>query len=669
MLPVIVALLLAAGAVGLIAGGPADSASANVGLNTPHGALVSEVPDQPWPRVLGTPQYFDLTEQFDLEVWRDREVLSATSVQGQMLIGGNFHEIEDVDGNIVESKYLAAFDRNTGELFNSLVSVDREVLAIHDAQDGVHAYIAGRFNVVGGTNHRKLARINMITGQVDPNFSFTADAAVSSVDVSDGRLFIGGFFTTINGEQVGDVAEIDPQTGDLIDAFNFTFEGVDARGTFTQFSAGSVKHVELTPNGDTLVVVHRASTVDGEKRSGYALFDVSDPTAPTLLPSHSNTFFAWPNCAGGALPTNASVSPDGTYFVMTTTVHDLPPCHDAAIAFAIDGGVDADPLWAHQMRDSPFGVGISDVAVYVGGHFCRIDEGPSQTMVDGDDTAFCTGSLPDKYTDGAWRFQLAALHPVDGTPLDWDPGANSFSGAQFLFAINDGLLIGHDGSEVGGVNVGAFTMLEVDPNATVPPLVPVDPVDPVEPVDPVDPVEPEALPVLCQGRVATIVGTDGDDTLIGTGQTDVIAGLDGNDTIRGLDGNDFICGGDGNDLLLGGVGHDLLSGGAGRDVLRGELGRDILLGEGDRDWLNGGSGADLLDGGLRGDRIVGGASHDILIGSTGQDRMFGGPGNDDLRGNAGDDRLVGDAGIDSLNGGGGIDSCTQANGGTVTRCE
>src|SRR5207247_4913063 len=51
--------------------------------------------------------------------------------------------------------------------------------------------------------------------------------------------------------------------------------------------------------------------------------------------------------------------------------------------------------------------------------------------------------------------------------------------------------------------------------------------------------------VTCVGieeRVATIVGTEGDDVIVGTSGDDVIQALGGNDQVDGGDGNDLICG-------------------------------------------------------------------------------------------------------------------------------
>src|SRR3989442_11159085 len=62
--------------------------------------------------------------------------------------------------------------------------------------------------------------------------------------------------------------------------------------------------------------------------------------------------------------------------------------------------------------------------------------------------------------------------------------------------------------------------------------------------------------VTCVGldeRLATIVGTEGDDVIVGTSGDDVIQALGGNDVIDGGDGNDLICGGAGDDVIYGGA--------------------------------------------------------------------------------------------------------------------
>ncbi len=153
-------------------------------------------------------------------------------------------------------------------------------------------------------------------------------------------------------------------------------------------------------------------------------------------------------------------------------------------------------------------------------------------------------------------------------------------------------------------------------------------------------------PVTCDGHVATIVGTPGDDKLTGTDGPDVIAGLGGRDKIHGNGGDDIICGGHGSDVIYGGDGADQALGGRGRDALYGAEGRTISHDTSD-DRLEGGPGEDLIDGQDGYDRLLGGPGDDDLRDTQGGGSLSGGAGNDVIEltdhgravGGAGDDRF------------------------------
>jgi len=97
----------------------------------------------------------------------------------------------------------------------------------------------------------------------------------------------------------------------------------------------------------------------------------------------------------------------------------------------------------------------------------------------------------------------------------------------------------------------------------------------------------------CQGKPATLVGTDGKDDIKGTRKTDVIVAFGGNDKVNGRGGNDVLCGNGGRDSLKGGKGKDVLAGGAGADKLRGGASSDKLLGQAGPDFCSGGPGSDV----------------------------------------------------------------------------
>ena len=184
----------------------------------------------------------------------------------------------------------------------------------------------------------------------------------------------------------------------------------------------------------------------------------------------------------------------------------------------------------------------------------------------------------------------------------------------------------------------------------------------------------EAAGPRCQGRVATIVGTAGDDVLQGTPGGDVIVGLGGRDALFGNEGNDVICGGDnpervdsegyptseyvdggpGEDRLLGGPGRDDVISGRGDDVLYGGPGPDALIGvnrDGDQDH----GGFDRMYGGADDDRLLAWTSRVEMHGGSGDDRLEGDNASDALFGDAGADTLLPDAGNDRVAGGTGVD--------------
>ncbi len=163
----------------------------------------------------------------------------------------------------------------------------------------------------------------------------------------------------------------------------------------------------------------------------------------------------------------------------------------------------------------------------------------------------------------------------------------------------------------------------------------------------------------CDGKRATIVGTNGNDTLSGGPGNDVIVGLGGNDVLSGGGGNDTICGGNGDDQIRGLGGEDRLFGDAGRDLILGGYGPDYLVGGPGNDRMNGqhgnddmygSAGRDTMRGGPHQDTIRGGLDGDTILGQGGWDTIYGGPGSDMISGGVGADTITGGPGADRCNG-------------------
>jgi Ca2+-binding RTX toxin-like protein len=179
------------------------------------------------------------------------------------------------------------------------------------------------------------------------------------------------------------------------------------------------------------------------------------------------------------------------------------------------------------------------------------------------------------------------------------------------------------------------------------------------------PARPGGSPVLplltCNGKVATMVGTSGDDTFHAYYHADVIVALGGDDVILGAGGDDTICAGDGDDVIFAGPGNDYVDGGNGEDLISGESGDDSLHGGADNDSVFGGTGNDFI--------VDGGGSYATLYGDAGNDSIFvpvgdspswgseiwGGPGDDLIGGGATKDKIYGGEDKDTIFGEGGDD--------------
>jgi azurin len=378
-----------------------------------------------------------------------RQVKAAEVVGNMVIVGGDFLQIQLRNGTVVDQPYLAAFDLNNGSFIESFrPRVDNEVVAIEHGPTDSQVIIGGRFVSITDTNGNKtfrhrLALLNLPNGTVDQAWEANADSKVTTIDLYGDRLFVGGDFTNIDGQPIAKLAEIKMSNSTVNPAFSFTWGGTLARRVLSAL---------VTPDGSRLVVGHRATSINGNAMRGTAVFDISDQAAPTLTPHRmaTNTIaYAYYNDIQ-----DAEMSPDGQYIALvqgTATASDyvhLIPTTEAPNQFK----------WRHFMRDSAFGVAVSDTAVYVGGHFCKPDGGPGPTEVmapKGLDT--CTGVF---YAGGAWRTQLAALSLDDGTPLAWNPGNDAYRGASFLKATSRGLLVGYDGERTNYYRVGAFAFFD-----------------------------------------------------------------------------------------------------------------------------------------------------------------------------------------------------------------
>ena len=588
----------------------------------------------------------------DLPKVLDGTVFDSARVGDHVVVTGDFTAVRRPDGSVVSAGGVFAYHIDTGELLETLLpTVERtsgppSILAVEPAGPDSF-YLGGKFASVNGQSQRRLTKMTLSTGQVDTSFITNVNGPVRDIVLGNGRLFIGGEFEQVNGEARGRLAELDPDTGLVKPGFDLPITG-STRVIGTPFGP---KHLAITPNNQ-LVVAHRARFIGTEERRGIAVIDLTDNT---VLPWR--TLF-WGNGEEPIHTVDAEVSPDGSYLVVAGNGGDEPLLgRDSAVAFSLTDVTDQQvtPMWTARNFDSTYAVGISNDAVFIGGHFCWVESEVSPDPWPGDgqfsNNNSCFGLTPASRFAPAVvnRDQLAALDPASGHALNWDPGSDGLEGVQSIEVIDRGLLVGHDGTFFGrdgekrrAWNVGRHGFFDLTQPGRPTSLLFID----------------QPVVGTCNGLAPTITGTTRNDELEGTDDKDVILAGPGEDHIFGFDGDDVICGGPGNDVIRGGNGNDLLFGNEAADTLFGDAGDDDLRGGYWKDHLLGGAGDDTLRGGRGTDRLQGGSGNDTALGGDGMDTVEGNSGLDTVNGQQGRDQVAGGPGKDIVIGGAGRDRCS-----------
>ena len=380
----------------------------------------------------------------------DGEVLDSVVVGNRVIVVGTFTQVRDAGGSAINQPYIAAYNATSGRFDGTFrPDVDDFINAI-DAS-GSSVFVVGQFSNVDGEFHRRIAKINA-NGSVDSAFQTNVGSTPNTLAVANNKVYIGGPFTVVNDTPREALAAVDVNSGALDSATNFDFEfSVQAGGGL------NVRWLEVSPNGSQLWASHSARFIDGANRTGIARFDITNNTT-TLNNWQTLLYDNELDRLGGALRMRRlAVSPGGDYVVQVTSGGDRPPAGDTAVRFPTNGGANVQPDWVSRHFDTVLGVAINDDVVFIGGHF-QFQEAPgSDDPFPGDpNTNFGFGQGQGPLALGSQvvqREQLGALNPATGKSVDWNPGSDSFIGVQSLTWDDQlGLLVGHDGTRLGGVN-------------------------------------------------------------------------------------------------------------------------------------------------------------------------------------------------------------------------
>jgi len=428
----------------------------------------AEVPATPDEAPATAAELASTSPRGDTPVVVDGEVLAIAVVGDRVILGGNFSGARDAGGvTVVDQPFLLAYDVNTGLIDVGWRPVlDGDVNAIAVEGDGSTVFVGGSFLTIGGEDHANLGAVGAVSGVVDGSFTVSTNKSVRALAVSGDRLYVGGKFGKINGLSRRRLAAVDFRMNAVDESFNITFEqptGLDG--------ASSVRALEVTPDGKTLMSIHNSRLVGGQVRTGVALIDLTGAAA-SVKPWFTD-LYELNRCGDDAVTRvrSGAISPDGSYLVVVSSGDDFPPGCDTAVAFPLAGDGKVEPLWVSRHFDTLESVEITWNAVYVGGHFQFQEAQGSPDPWPGDtDRQYHGGAAEVLGDDVVAREKVGALDPVDGKALDWPAAANGPRGVFVLLAVDGWLLLGHDGELIDQLPIGrhgAFALPDQPPGTEV----------------------------------------------------------------------------------------------------------------------------------------------------------------------------------------------------------
>ncbi|WFE32791.1 malectin domain-containing carbohydrate-binding protein [Micromonospora sp. WMMD975] len=375
----------------------------------------------------------------------DGNVVAIYDAGSKVIVGGSFTNAQNRGSSPtpVDRRGVLAFDKATGKIDNAFAPLlDGDVTAVIAGPTPGTVYLAGGFNKVDGKSFRKLVLLNVADGTPIDGFKGPAfNGAVSDLALIDDHLLVGGIFSTVTAttDRAG-LASLNPKTGAVDDYLTVSLtEHHNWTATNGGASAGvGVEKMTVSPNGKHLVVIGNFKKADGVVHDQIVRIDLGASSATVADWNTDSYSGACKYSAFDSWVRDVQFSPDGKYFVVGTTGASFPgTLCDSAARWETDAtGAGQKPTWTNFSGGDTFlSVGISEKAVYVGGHF-RWSNNPL-----GRDKAG-PGAVP--------RASIAALDPVSGLPLSWNPGRHPRGyGVTEMLVTPQGLWLGSDQEYIG----------------------------------------------------------------------------------------------------------------------------------------------------------------------------------------------------------------------------
>ncbi|WP_159611313.1 PKD domain-containing protein [Glutamicibacter sp. JC586] len=298
------------------------------------------------------------TVQIDGVVWK--QVVIGNTVYA----GGSFNTARPAGAaagtETVERQNLLAYDIRTGDLITGFApAFNAQVLSLAASPDGSRLYVGGDFTTLDGEAATRMVALDPSTGERIANFDPQPSNSVRAIVATNSTVYLGGSFFRLGTAWREEVAALRANDGALL-AFRPVVGG------------GQVDSLALSPDGTKLAMGGKFQQVNStaENANGLAIVDTT-----------TSQKYAYPAASyirnGGSTGSITSIASDSDTFYASGYTYGRESTLEGVVAIKWE---DLETRWVEDCHGDTYSVHSAGDNIYVAGHphYCGNVEGFAQ---------------------------------------------------------------------------------------------------------------------------------------------------------------------------------------------------------------------------------------------------------------------------------------------------
>ncbi|WP_345215731.1 LamG-like jellyroll fold domain-containing protein, partial [Georgenia halophila] len=397
------------------------------------------------------------TPQINGVVW------SMAMVGDVVYAGGSFSNARPAGSapgqSTVPRANIMAFDVATGQMTSFAPTFNQQVRSVAVSPDQTRIYVGGDFTSVNGQPRQRIAAFDAATGALLPSFAPPMNYHVRAIVATNTKVFVGGNFTGVGSADRGRLAAFNASNGALLD-------------WAPQATGGIVDAITINPEGTKVAVGGGFTELNGSSNPGYGLGMV-DATTGISLPFETNEWVR-NGTSNGSIDT---LSTDGTYI------------YGGGWTFGKSGGTwegvfaaswdDGKVHWLNDCHGDTYGVYPVGDVIYTAGHahYCENIDGIRQGAGGVGDYPYYRAVAFGREPTGtaSWEPDQGRYYNFEGQPtssqLGWYPSLNAgtytgqYQGPWSVVGNSDYVVMGGEFTRVNGTSQQGLTRFTVSDEA------------------------------------------------------------------------------------------------------------------------------------------------------------------------------------------------------------